>query len=354
MKPVRVLIVDDSFFAREFIRDLLSDDKDIRIAGQAGNGLEAIQKVSELKPDIVTMDIDMPVMDGLESIKEIMKSNPVPILAVSSKTDIDTAYHAISNGALEIIEKPSFDTGDAAEFAQKIKELSKVRLTIHHHLKPLDKNLIIEPKAIKTINQEPNKKIPGKNILDKVIVIGSSTGGPRALSLLLGSLPGNFPIPIVIAQHIADDFASGMAQWLDKVVKLKVRIARPGDIIKSGYVFLSPSEKHTIIDMGKRISFKDRGPGDIYFPSCNILLSSAASAYKENCIGVILTGMGDDGTSGIQEIKQAGGTTLAQDKNTSVIFGMPKKAIESGFIDKVLPIDKIAQELIFLTKVHNN
>ncbi|QTA82101.1 Protein-glutamate methylesterase/protein-glutamine glutaminase [Desulfonema limicola] len=337
MKPIRVLIVDDSIFAREFIADLLSNDKDIQIAGHAGNGYEAIQKAAKLKPDIITMDIDMPAMDGLESIKHIMQSNAVPILVVTSKTDIDTAYHAISNGALEIVEKPGYDTGDYYEFINKIKLLSKVRVipNIHYAKKP-----VITHSALKD-------KTRGS---DKIIAIASSTGGPRALSLLLTALPPDFEPPVVIAQHIADDFAEGMAQWLDKVVKLKVRIGKPGDIIKPGNIYLSQSEKHMKIDTRKRIALQDRSPQDIYFPSGNVLLSSAGRVYKKDCIGIILTGMGDDGTAGIRTIKESGGTTIAQDENSSVIFGMPKKAIESGFIDKVLPIDKIAQEILCLVK----
>ncbi|MCP4104483.1 MAG: chemotaxis-specific protein-glutamate methyltransferase CheB [Desulfobacteraceae bacterium] len=329
MKPVRVLVVDDSDSARAFIVDILSADSEIQVVGEAENGLEAIKKIPELKPDIVTMDIWMPVMDGLEAIGKIMSSHPVPILVVTSKTDTDTAYKAISKGALEVIPKPDINSGDSEELISKIKLLSKVKVISHIQKRYFEKSI---------------------NSPDKIVAIASSTGGPKALSCLLSALPENFPWPIVIAQHIAGDFVAGMAEWLDKVVSLKVKPGEEGENIIGGTVYVSKSEKHMEIDKLNRIRFKDRNPKDIYFPSCNILLSSVANVYKNRSIGIILTGMGDDGVVGLKDIKTAGGITIAQDEKSSVIFGMAKVAIESECIDKVLPLDKIAGEIISLVK----
>ncbi|MCP4352388.1 MAG: chemotaxis-specific protein-glutamate methyltransferase CheB [Desulfobacterales bacterium] len=340
MKPVRVLVVDDSASARAFIVDILSADSEIQIVGEAENGLEAIKKIPELKPDIVTMDIWMPVMDGLEAIEKIMSSHPVPILVVTSKTDTDTAYKAISKGALEVIPKPDINSGDSEELISKIKLLSKVKVISH----------IKAGHSGKLISGDLNTSEYNKPDSDKIVAIASSTGGPKALFCLLSALPENFPWPIVIAQHIASDFVSGMAEWLDKVVKLKIKSGEEGESIIGGTVYISRSEKHMVIDRLKKIRFKDREPKDIYFPSCNILLSSVANVYKNRSIGIILTGMGDDGTVGLKDIKTAGGITIAQDENSSVIFGMAKVAIESGCIDKVLPLDKIAGEIISLIK----
>lgn len=337
MKPVKVLVVDDSAFARAFIIDLLSTDSGIQVIGEAADGLEAVKKIPVLKPDIVTMDIQMPVMDGLEAIEQIMSSHAVPILVVTEKSDADTAYKAISKGALEVIPKPDTDSGDSYELISKIRLLSKVKVISHikgHSGKP----------AISDLNTSEHKKSDS----DKIVAIASSTGGPKALSVLLSALPEKFPWPIVIAQHIANNFVSGMAEWLDKVVKLKVKLGEQGERIIGGTVYISPSEKHMKIDHTKKIRFKERDPKDIYFPSCNILLSSVANVYKSSSIGVILTGMGNDGIIGMEDIKRAKGITIAQDENSSVVFGMAKVAIENGCIDKVLPLNKIAGEIISL------
>jgi len=335
MKPVRVLIVDDSSFARELISDLLSEDSGIQIAGQAANGAEALKKVEELRPDIVTMDIDMPVMDGLEAISRIMAAHALPILVITSRADVNTAYHAISKGALEVIPKPEINEASAEDFRRKVSMLARVKVIAHiRRDSPPRMEQCFQPKA-------------GKNRNEKLVVIASSTGGPKALSLLLSSLPATFPSPIVIAQHIAPDFVAGMVSWLDKLVPLKVKTGTDGEIPVPGTVYISPSEKHMCIQPGKRIGFAPAKPGDIYFPSCNILMTSAAGVYGSGCIGVILTGMGDDGIAGLGAVKNAGGFTIAQDEQTSVVFGMPRVAIEKGYADKVLPIHKIAHELMF-------
>ena len=185
---------------------------------------------------------------------------------------------------------------------------------------------------------------------NRIVAIASSTGGPRALSVLLSEMPGDFPAPIVIAQHIADDFVAGMANWLGSISKLRVKLAESGETPVRGTVYLCPSEKHTKINSGKRFSFQAKVPEDIYFPSCNLLLSSVAETYGANCIGIILTDIGDDGVSGIGKIRNAGGITIAQDEKTSVVFGMPRVAIESGCIDKVLPIHDMCRSILSILR----
>ncbi|MEZ4524396.1 MAG: chemotaxis-specific protein-glutamate methyltransferase CheB [Desulfobacterales bacterium] len=332
MNPVRVLVVDDSSFARELITAILSEDRDIAVAGHAVNGADALKKVEELRPDIVTMDIDMPVMDGLEAISRIMSSHALPILVVTSRADANTAYHAISKGALEVIPKPDVNAASAAEFSRKVRLLARVRV-ISHIRRDSSSRMEMLPRT-------------GGNRPGKLVAIASSTGGPKALSHLLSALPEYFPCPIMVAQHIAPDFVSGLVNWLDKIVPLKVKSGVRGEMLMPGTVYISPSEKHMRAEQGKRIGFTPAQAGDIYFPSCNILLTSAAEVYGAGSIGVILTGMGDDGISGLQAVKNAGGFTIAQDEQTSVIFGMPRVAIEKGCVDKVLPIHKIAEELM--------
>jgi two-component system chemotaxis response regulator CheB len=338
MRPVRVLIVDDSRLARELIIEMLSADKDIIIAGEASNGSEAARMVKELKPDIVTMDIEMPVMNGLDAIEHIMSENAVPILVVTTKGDARTAYDAISKGALDLIQKPEVNLNGAREFIDKIKLLSNIKVVTHIAWKR--RSVGIKP---------PEQPVFSLESGDGVIAIASSTGGPKALSVILSSLPENFPFPIVIAQHISDGFAHGMAAWLNKISGLKVKTASDGEVLTPATVYISPSEAHMKISRTKTITFIERSRKDIYHPSCDTLLSSVSDSYGKNSIGIILTGMGKDGVEGMRKIKKAGGATIAQDEKTSVIFGMNKAAVESGCIDLILPIDAISRALIDMT-----
>ncbi len=338
MDPIRVLVVDDSVFIRDVIASILSTDDDIKVIGEAANGREAVEKVLTLKPDLVTMDIDMPVMSGLEAIEEIMARQPVPILVITSHTDSKTAYSAISNGALEVVEKPEIDSDKTEKFIKNIKLLSKVKVISH-----------IRGSSHRSRIDNDKKSETGK----KIIAIASSTGGPRALSTILSNLPENLNIPIVVAQHITDDFVPGMVQWLNEASRLEVRLGKVGEMLKAGKVYISPSENHMEINSQKAIAFVERAQNDIYFPSCDLLLSSVANVYGAGSVGIILTGMGSDGVLGIRKIRDAGGITIAQDEETSVVFGMPKVAIKNGCIDKVLPINDVSGEITHLTRTKN-
>ena len=333
MKKIRVLVVDDSTLARELIIAILSTDNEIQVVGEAKDGKEAVEKVRELRPDIVTMDIEMPVMDGIEAIEQIMASNAVPILVVTTRGDAHTAYAAISKGALDLVVKPDVNLSEAKEFISRIKLLSGIRVVTHISGKRKIQKVMDMPTSVST------------EIGDKIVAIASSTGGPDALSVILPQLPENFPCPIVIAQHISDGFVSGMVEWLKLITKLNIKVAAEGDVVSAGSVYISPSERHTEINISKRISLVDRQPKDVYRPSCDVLLSSVASVYGNKALGVILTGMGSDGALGIQRIKEAGGTTIAQDERTSIVFGMNKVAIDNGYIDKILPLGNISKKI---------
>jgi len=338
MAGIRVLVVDDSALARDLIKAILSTDRDIRVIGEAVNGLDAIETSARLKPDIVTMDIEMPVMDGLRAIEEIMASNAVPILVVTTRGDAHMAYAAITKGALDLVEKPDVNVEGAAEFISKIKLLSKIKVITHMKGK-----------------QRPGVKQPELPIFnptcgngDELVAIASSSGGPEALSIVLSGLPEKLPCPVVIAQHMSDGFITGMVEWLRKTTLLNVKVGADGDALEAGTVYVSPSEKHMQIRRGRRISLTDRRAKDIYRPSCDKLLASAADVYGSRTIGIILTGMGSDGVLGIKSIKEAGGATIAQDQKTSVVFGMPRAAIEGGYVDSILPIEEISAGIVVL------
>lgn len=340
MKPIRVLIVDDSDVCRQIFAAILSStDNDIKVIGEAKNGQEAVKMVQRLKPDIVTMDIAMPVMDGIEAIKRIMTTNAVPILVISEADDANLAFTALAEGALEVIAKSDVNIENGAKFVKKIKLLSGVKVITHIRGKGYE----YERGSV----LQPAKK---ERDFEKVVAIASSTGGPKVLAALLQELPSDFPYPIVIAQHISNGFVDGLVEWLDSIAKLKVKAGNEGETVMAGTVYLSPTEKHMALDDCGKITLIEKKPKDIYSPSCDILLSSVANIYRTGLIGIILTGMGDDGVMGIRKIKEAGGTTIAQDEKSSAIFGMPKVAIDSGSIDKVLPLDKIGDELVQIAK----
>jgi two-component system chemotaxis response regulator CheB len=335
MAKIKVFVVDDSSLARELIRAILSTDDEILVVGEAANGREAVERVAELKPDIVVMDIEMPVMNGLEATELIMGSHAVPILVVTTRGDAHTAYAAISKGALDLVVKPDININSAREFINKIKLLSKVRVITHLGGHRGAKDMTVPPKPVLDRKQS-----------DRIAAIASSTGGPDALSVILSSLPEKFPYPVVIAQHISDGFVAGMVEWLNGLSPLEIKVAEEGDHLEAGTVYVSPSEKHMEVNSAGRISLIDRHPRDIYRPSCDILLSSVSRVYNTKSMGVILTGMGSDGVAGIKKIKEAKGLTVAQDEKTSVVFGMNKVAIDSGFVDKILPLDSIANEVV--------
>lgn len=337
MGQIRVVVVDDSDLARELISAILSTDREITVVGEARNGKEAVEMVRELKPDIVTMDIEMPVMNGFEAIEHIMAATAVPILVVTTRGDANTAYAAISKGALDLVVKPDVNLEEAREFIQKIKLLSKIKVITHIS----GKRVIRETKVIKPTvftGTTPNR----------VVAIASSTGGPEALSVILSGLPETFPCPLVIAQHNSDGFIPGLVEWLRRISKVKVKVAEEFETIVPGTAYLSPSEKHMEITVTKKVAFLERHPTDIYRPSCDMLLSSVALTYKAKGIGIILTGMGSDGVRGMKQIREAGGATIAQDEKSCIVFGMPKVAIESGCIDKILPLDEMSGEIISL------
>jgi len=334
MKEIRTLVVDDSPFARELIIDVLASDKEIKVVGEAANGVEATQKVRELKPDIVTIDIEMPVMNGIDAIEEIMAANAVPILVVTTRGDAKTAYDAISRGALDVVMKPDVSRDGAKEFIDKIKLLSRIKVITH-----------ISRRALREV--KPVEKFSfGGGERDRVVAVAASTGGPEALSVMLSSLPAGFPCPVVIAQHIADGFVAGMAEWLHKLSKLHVKSGAEGESLLPGTVYIAPSETHMEITDARTITLAERQEKDIYHPSCDRLLFSVARVFGSRGIGVILTGMGSDGVHGMAKIKKEGGITIAQDEKTSIVFGMPKIAIERGCIDKVLPIEEISGEIL--------
>lgn len=348
---IRVLIVDDSLVAREMLAQILATDPDIEVVGMARDGEEAIDATARLRPDLITMDIHMPKMDGLQATEQIMAFTPTPILVVSSSVHgegIGRAFDALQMGALEVIKKPEpRDWADMEkighEVIRRVKVLARVRVITHikGKLAQVGRAATFEPtSATKTAAAAPG----GSHL---IVAIGSSTGGPSALLAILGRLPKDFPVPIVIAQHIADGFVPGLVSWLDAGCAIKVSAAQDGEEIAPGIAYLAPTGMNLVTD-GSVLRYQKPKAGQLYIPSADTLFESVCYSYGKRAIGLILTGMGADGAIGLKAMRAAGAATFGQDEATSTVFGMPKAAEEMGAVQKLLPIHEMAGAVLEL------
>lgn len=334
---IRVLIVDDSGLVRDMIRTILASEPSIVVVGEAVDGAEAVSKVAELNPDIVTMDIEMPVLGGLEAIERIISEHPVPILVVTALTGVRTAFAAVSKGALDVIEKPDISLENARNLIDKVRLLSRVDVSAH---------LMVMGRGNGAQAGNGNGKSAQAPSSDGgIVAVAASTGGPQALYNILSRLPASFPAPVVITQHIAEGFTQGLVDWLNNGTPLTVRVAGNGDRIVAGSVYVNSAEHSMRITEQGMIVLSAGDARQLYHPSCNAMLSSVAKAYHERAVGLILSGMGDDGVAGMQAIRRAGGATIAQDEQSSVVFGMNRLAVERGCIDRVLPLVDIPAAL---------
>lgn len=336
MGDIRVVIADDSQMVRELLRDILARDPEIQVVGEAKNGQEAVTLARSLRPDLITMDLNMPVMDGLSAIEELMYTRGLPILVVSDRSDAQTAYHALEIGALELIAKPTTSEEDAERFTQRVRLLAGVAVITR-----LRRRSLPSPAIMRTENTSKVSRA-----FKRVVAITCSTGGPQALLQLLCHLPMTFPAPILIVQHISDGFIDGMAKWLSSLCAMPVTVATEGELLRAGHIYLSPSERDLSITPSHHVQLLTREKGVVYRPSGDAMLKSVATVYGADAIGVILTGMGRDGVNGMRTIYQAGGTTLAQDEASSVIYGMNQEAVKAGVIQHVLPLDKLPARLL--------
>jgi len=335
-RHIRVLVVDDSAMVREMIRAIL-ESHGIEVVGEAENGAEAVERVEELNPDIVTMDIEMPVMGGLEAIERIIARRPVPILAVTALTGVRTAFAAVSKGALDVIEKPDISPQNMQKLVQKIRVLARVDVAAH---------LAVSGRHGRPQPAAPPAFSPAAGSGKRLVAIAASTGGPQAISHILSRLPASFPAPIVICQHIAEGFTRGMAEWLNGTTPLSVVVAAQGDTLTAGTVYVNPAEHAMRVTPQGTVTLGEGDAKLLYHPSCNTLLDSVAVSYRERAVGVILSGMGDDGVAGMQAIRRGGGLTLGQDAKSSVIYGMNRVAAERGCVEQILPLSDIPAELM--------
>ena len=342
---IKVLVVDDSAFMRKAISTMLDKDPEISVVGVARNGQEGLDMVRELNPDVVTMDIEMPKMDGLTALRHIMMESPRPVLMVSSLTTegAEATLKAMELGAVDFIPK----------------QLSKVSLDIIK----IEKDLIARVKTVaarkmrhvvrgaartKPATPKPRPRTEGRPIRD-VVAIGVSTGGPPVVQKILSSLPADFPAAIVIAQHMPGAFTGPFAERLDGVSAIKVKEAEPGDVLRPGHAYVAPGGRHVVLD--QRVSridvvVSDEPADALYKPSANVLIESVAKAVGKRGLGVILTGMGNDGCEGVRALKNKGGRALAQSDSTCVVYGMPKCIVDEKLADEVVDLDDMADSIM--------
>ncbi len=342
-QPVRVLVVDDSALMRKLIPQIIERDSSIQVVGTAMDGTFALRKIEELKPNVITLDLEMPRMDGMATLKEITKRYRIPVIVVSSHTTqgASTTFKALSHGAFDFVAKPkdvlSAQMDEiAGELISKIKAAAGTKVSPNVH--ELD---FIPAKANK-------RKLERRQPPVKTVAIGISTGGPNALQYMLSQLPADFPGAIVVVQHMPEGFTELFARRLDECCSVEVKEAQSGDMLLAGRVLICPGNRHIKVrrmPLGDIVVLSDEERVNGHRPSVDVLFRSVATEFGRDCIAVLMTGMGEDGAEGMGAVKQAGGLTVAQSEDSCVVYGMPKAAVERGYANRVVPLDAMANTL---------
>lgn len=353
MYQIRVLVIDDSAFMRKIIPQILQSEKEINVIGTARDGIDGLEKIRELQPDVITLDVEMPRMDGLSMLKKLMKDSPLPVVMLSSMTQVGsvTTIEALEAGAIDFVPKPSgaisLDVDKVKnELIEKVKVASRVKL--NGLLSGFKKGISDQDKN--NYRDKLKKKQAAKNI----ITVGSSTGGPQALCKLIPMIDSNISAGIAVVQHMPPLFTNALAKRLDKLSSLNVIEAGDGDLIREGTCLVAPGGYHLEVNSDGSVKLTTTPPVKAVRPAVDVLMSTAAKVYENRTVGVILTGMGNDGTVGMAQIKKYGGKTVAQDESTCVVFGMPRSAIEKGYVDKIMPLDRIPKTIMSFVEEINN
>jgi two-component system chemotaxis response regulator CheB len=353
MKKIKVLIVDDSATVRQTLSSILSSDPQIEVMGAAADPFHAAEKMKKDAPDVITLDIEMPKMDGLTFLQKIMSQHPIPVVIVSSLAErgSETVIRALEYGAVEIIQKPRIGM---KQFIEESKTLicDTVKAAASARLDRMTRHIKVEQKlSADAVLPKPSSKAMIQTT-EKVLAIGASTGGTEALRVVLESMPVDCP-GIVVVQHMPEGFTSAFAGRLNSLCKIDAKEARDNDTVLRGCALIAPGNKHMLLKRsGARyfVEIKDGPLVSRHRPSVDVLFRSVAQYAGKNAVGVIMTGMGDDGARGMLEMKQAGAFNIAQDEESCVVFGMPKEAIKRNAVDIVVPLEKIAKEAIERSK----
>ena len=341
--PLKVLIIDDSAFSRQTIKSMLEKSPDIEVVGIAFDGKDGINKILRLKPDAVSLDIEMPGMSGFALLQWIIKENPIPVIVVSSHRDDSTVFKALELGAVDFISKP---TGLASRALESIEEdiLKKFSSLSYLRMDNIKENIsLLEREKIES------KYCKIKTSKVELIAIGASTGGPTAIQSIVTQLPADLPASVIISQHMPAGFTKQFTERMDKLSAINVREAADGEPLRKGYVLICPGDHHFTLHKSwskTLVHLKKSVPGDHYVPSIDTMMKSAAKHFGPKVMGIILTGMGNDGKLGMREIKAAGGVTIAESEESAVIYGMPREVIIAGDADKILRLEDIPEEIV--------
>jgi two-component system, chemotaxis family, protein-glutamate methylesterase/glutaminase len=341
IENVRVLIVDDSAFARFAILRELESAEGITVIDSARDGLEAIEKIKQYRPDVITLDVEMPRLDGLATLERIMAECPTPVVMLSSLTGKGTeaTLKALDLGAIDFFLKRSLsnpvgDGNDATDLINKLMAAAKVS--------PARYKAVAPPPVAASKPKLGSRLVPASTI----VVIGSSTGGPKALYQVVPGLPADIPAAVLIVQHMPPGFTHSLAERLDHLSNIRVKEVEPGDVISQGVAYIAKGGYHMVVEKGGTLALNENPTVCGVRPSVDVLMQSVAQFYKKSVLGVILTGMGSDGTRGSQQIKQQGGHIIAEDQSTCVVWGMPKSVAEAGYADQIIPLPRIADGIV--------
>lgn len=347
MKKIRIVVVDDSAFSRRSITKMLEDISSVEVVGYAINGEEGIQKVIALKPDLVTLDLEMPKMDGFTLLRILTTRFSLPVIVISALSGADKVFRALELGALDFVAKPS--TTASVDLLSIKEDLQKKVLQILA-LKPGSPRSLPGQGIVASVEPVVSEKagIAFRHAID-LVAIGSSTGGPPALQQIFSAFEQKYPFAIVVSQHMPPGFTKAFAERLNRSSHFDVKEAEDGDLVLPGRALIAPGGKNMIFEVcGGQVTARIVTPGetDRYVPSVDVMLQSCAGIYCKRAIAVILTGMGNDGSKGIKAIKQNGGTVIAESEETAVVYGMPREAVATGVVDRCVPLDKVASEII--------
>ncbi|MGL4716854.1 MAG: protein-glutamate methylesterase/protein-glutamine glutaminase [Aeromonas sp.] len=364
---VKVLVVDDSSFFRRRVSEIINQDPMLTVIDTAQNGREAVDKALTLRPDVITMDIEMPVLDGISAVREIMAKCPTPILMFSSLTHegAKSTLDALDAGALDFLPKKFEDIARDKEDAikllqQRVKEISRKRFLMASLTRPKAPEpplrTLLNPATSRLTERQPDLQRPGSSPLFKrsgksyqLVAIGTSTGGPVALQNVLTKLPRDFPHPILLIQHMPATFTAAFAARLNGLCQIGVKEAEDGDVLKAGHAYLAPGGKQMLLEgrgAGARIRILDGNDKVNYKPCVDITFASAAKTYGDKVLAIVLTGMGADGRDGARLLKEQGATIWAQDEASCVVYGMPQAVAKAGIASESLPLDKVAQRML--------
>jgi two-component system, chemotaxis family, protein-glutamate methylesterase/glutaminase len=351
---LRVLVTEDSVVARALLVSIINRDPGLEVVGEARDGEQAVKLAADLKPDVITMDVHMPKVDGLEATRQIMSETPTPIVVISAidPKDVKMSFEALNSGALAVLAKPSGPTAPdfnerAAEIVNTVKTMAGVRVIKRRPRLASPQSTVPSPRTVApAATTETRQPAPAARRRIELVAIGSSTGGPDALGKIIGALPAVAPVPILIVQHITVGFHQGLVDWLNNITPLSVKLGEEGHRPVPGEVILAPGEHHMAVDASKRLTLTTESPVRGHRPSATHLFRSVAKVYGANALGVILTGMGDDGADGLVELRRAGGWVIGQDEATCVVYGMPREAAARGAVTEVLPLPEIAGAIV--------